>query len=129
MVSKKASALRFRHSSAITVAAIIAMIAGISVGSWQPYLLVLEVIPLAVAVWSWRAGTDVDEQAVTVRAAVGSRRVPWAEVAELRRDGKGHLEAVLTSGGRLTLTAVPAEQLMKLVAVAGTELPVAERAH
>lgn len=109
--------LKYRHSSAITVAAIIMMIAGLSLGSWQPALLVLLVIPLAVAIWSWRAGTDVTAEAVTVRAALGQRRVPWAEIAALRPDEQGKVEAVLNSGNRITLTAVPLRDLPNLVKV------------
>jgi hypothetical protein len=107
--------MRFRRSSAATVAAIIVMIAGISVASWQPYLLILEVIPLAVAIWTWRAGTDVDAQGITVRAAIGHRNIPWAEIAELRPTGGNKVEAVLTSGGRIALTAVPADRLPAIV--------------
>jgi hypothetical protein len=103
--------LRFRRSSAATVAAIIVMIAGTSVATWQPYLLILEVIPLAVAIWTWRAGTDVDAQGITVRAALGQRHIPWAEITELRPSAGNTVEAVLTSGGRIALTAVPADRL------------------
>lgn len=107
--------MRFRRSSAATVAAIIVMIAGISVASWQPYLLILEVFPLAVAIWTWRAGTDVDPQGITVRAAIGRRNIPWAEIAELRPTAGNKVEAVLTSGGRIALTAVPADRLPAIV--------------
>ena len=106
---------RYRHSSAITVAAVIMMIAGLSVLRWQPYLAFLLLIPLGVAIWSWRAGTDIAPDAITVRAALGSRRVPWSDVAQLQPDGRGHVEAVLTSGNRITLTAVPVDMLAELV--------------
>src|SRR5262245_56068778 len=69
--------VRFRRSSAVTVAAVIAMIAGLSLATWAPaYWLVLLVIPLAVAVWSWRSGTDVNRDGLTVKAALGRRRIP-----------------------------------------------------
>ncbi len=94
------------------------MIAGSTVASWQPWLLVLLVVPLAVAVWSWRAGTDVDTDAVTVRAALGRRRVPWSQVSGLVVE-HGHVVAVLATGGRLTLTAVRPGDLPVVVAAAG----------
>jgi Bacterial PH domain len=121
-VAKNGSTLRFRHSSAITVAAVIMMIAGLSIGSWQPYLLVLLLIPFGVAVWSWRAGTDVNKDAITVRAALGRRRLPWRDVAELHTDDRGRVEAVLASGNRVTLTAVPAKELRAVVEASGTQL-------
>ena len=51
-----------------------------TLGTWAPYLLPLLVIPLLVAVWGWRAGTDVGADGLTVRAALGNRRMPWSEV-------------------------------------------------
>jgi Bacterial PH domain len=121
-VSRRPPGLRFRHNSAITVAAVIAVIAGISVATWQPLLLVLLVLPLGVAVWGWRAGTDVDADGISVRAALGRRRLPWSGVAALETDADRHVVAVLPSGGRLLLTAVTAADLPKLVAAAGQTL-------
>ncbi len=115
---------RFRHNVAIPIAAVIALIAGISVASWQPVLLVLLVIPLAVAVWGWRAGTDVDTQGITVRAAVGSRRLPWPEVSGLEVDRDRHVVAVLAGGGRIVLTAVTPADLAGIVGVTGQRLDV-----
>src|SRR5258705_13340762 len=71
------AAVRFRHNTALTVAAVVVMITLISVLTWAPYLLVLEVVPLAVAIWSWRAGTDVSPGGLTVRALLGRRSIPW----------------------------------------------------
>jgi hypothetical protein len=113
--------IKFRHSSAITVAAIIALIGGISVGSWQPVLLVLLVIPLAIAVWGWRSGTDVDANGVTVRAAIGRRRLQWSEIAGLETDADRHVVAVLANGARIVLTAVRAADLPALVKVTGQD--------
>jgi hypothetical protein len=109
---------RFRHSSAITVAGLIAAIAGISVATWQPYLLVVLVIPLGVSLWSWRAGTDVDPDGLTVRAAIGQRRVPWSTVAGIQADRK-RVVVILTSGGRVVLTAVTPADLPRVVTAAG----------
>lgn len=109
---------RFRHSSAITVAGVIAAIAGISVATWQPFLLVLLVIPLSVSLWSWRAGTDADADGLTVRAAIGQRRLPWSSVAGIQPEG-GRVVAILNSGGRVVLTAVTPAQLPALLAAAG----------
>jgi hypothetical protein len=118
--------LRFRHNSAVTVAAVLAVIGGLSLAKWAAYLLPLLLVPLAIAVWGWRSGTDVDANGVTVRAALGKRRMPWTEIAELNRDGRGRVTARLTSGRALRLTAVPASALAQVVAASGQTLIQAE---
>jgi hypothetical protein len=125
-VTRRSPTRQFRYPSAITVAAVIAMIAGVSVGTWQPWLLVLLVIPAAIAVWSWRAGTDVDPDGLTVRAALGQRRLPWSQVAGLETGADGRVAAVLSSGGRVTLTAVNPAELPQLVEAAGGHLSSAQ---
>jgi hypothetical protein len=112
-------ALRFRYNSAVTVAAVLAVIGGLSLAKWAVYLLPLLLLPIAIAVWGWRSGTDVDADGVTVRAALGQRRVPWAEIAEFTTDGRGRVTARLTSGRTLRLVAVPASALAQVVAVSG----------
>jgi hypothetical protein len=114
--------LRFRHNSAVTVAAVLAIIGGVSLARWAVYLLPLLLVPLAIAVWGWRSGTDVDRDGVTVRAALGKRRVPWSEIAELVPDGSGRVTARLTSGRALRLLAVPPSALPRVVAAAGQTL-------
>jgi hypothetical protein len=114
--------LRFRHNSAVTVAAVLAVIGGLSLAKWAVYLLPLLLVPLAIAVWGWRSGTDVDANGVTVRAALGQRRVPWAEIAEFTADGRGRVTARLTSGRALRLVAVPASALPRIVAASGQDL-------
>lgn len=121
----RTAALRFRRSSAITVAAVILMISGLSLASWAPaYVLLVLLLPLAVAIWSWRSGTDADATGLRVRAALGTRRVAWTEVSDLRVDANGHVLAALTSGRALELTAVRPADLPALVAASGKELVV-----
>jgi hypothetical protein len=115
----QSTALRYRHNAAIAVAAVVATIAASSLASWAVWLLPLLLVPVAVAIWAWRAGTDVDADGFTVRAALGSRRVAWSEVAELVPDRQGRVTAHLASGSALTLTAVPATDLPRLAATAG----------
>jgi hypothetical protein len=114
--------LRFRHSSALTVAAVVVMLALVSVLTYAPWLLVLEVIPFAVAVWSWRAGTDVTEHGLTVRALLGQRRIGWREVAGLVTDERGRVSAHLASGRAVPLPAVGKGDLERVVAMAGGDL-------
>jgi hypothetical protein len=113
---------RFRYSSAITVAAVIVIISGLSLATWAPYLLPVLLVPLAVAVWTWRAGTDADAEGLTVRAAVGRRRLPWPSVSGLVADERRKVSAQLTSGRVVLLPAVTAADLPRLVAASGQEL-------
>jgi hypothetical protein len=123
VVVSRSDRQRFRHSSALTVAAVILLIGVVTVASWQPYLLVLLLVPLGVGLWSWRAGTDVDPQHLTVRAAFGRRQVSWSQVSALETGPDGRVSAVLSSGGRIGLTAVHAQDLPAVVAAAGHQLP------
>jgi hypothetical protein len=116
------STIRFRRSTAITLAAVIFMIAGLSVARWAPYLLILLVIPAAVAVWSWRSGTDADQEGLTVRALLGSRRIPWTDVAGLVTDDRGRVSAQLTSGRAVPLPAVGRQDVKRVVEAAGEEI-------
>jgi hypothetical protein len=118
--------LRFRYSPAMAVAAVLALIAGVSISTWAVYLVPVLIVPLAIAVWGWRAGTDVDRTGVAVRAALGTRRVPWTQITELTADARGRVTARLISGGALRLTAVPASALPKVVAAAGQTLVTGE---
>ena len=116
------SKVRFRRSSAITLAAIIFIIAGLSVARWAPYLLILLVVPAAVAVWAWRSGTDADQAGLTVRALLGNRQIPWSDVAGLVTDDKGAVSAQLTSGRAVTLPGVGRADLPRVVEAAGGEI-------
>lgn len=119
------TALRFRHNTALTVAAVVVMLTLISVLTWAPYLLVLEVIPFAVAIWSWRAGTDVNQDGLTVRALLGQRRIPWRDVSALLTDDRGRVSAQLSTGRAVPLPAVGPADLPRLTAAATSE-PVSD---
>jgi hypothetical protein len=116
------STLRFRHSSAITVAAVIAAIAAVPMLAASPWFAFIMLIPLAVGLWSWRSGTDADAEGLRVRAAFGSSRVRWREVEELAVDPRGKVFVRTTENGVIHLPAVPATQLPRLVAASGQEL-------
>lgn len=114
--------LSFRHNAAATVAAVIMMIAMLSLAVWAPYLLVLMIIPLALAVRNWRTGTDADADGLTVSAALGRRRIPWSDVEAFVRRPGGRVAARLAGGTAIDLPAVSVGDLPRLVAVSGTEL-------
>ncbi|MEV4520115.1 PH domain-containing protein [Micromonospora sp. BL1] len=118
----RADTVRFRHNQAILVAAIVAFIGALPLASARWWLLWVLLVPLAVAVWAWRAGTDADARELRLRALVGQRRVPWDRVAELAGDARGRAVARLDDGEVVVLPAVRATDLPQLVAVTGQEL-------
>ena len=114
--------VRFRHHQAILVAAIIAFIGAIPLAGAAAYLAPILVIPLAVAAWAWRAGTDADHRGVRVRALIGHRDVSWSAIAELGSDPDGRVLARRHDGTVLPLTAVTRDDLPRLIAASGQEL-------
>jgi hypothetical protein len=115
--------VRFRHHSAIVVAAVIAAIGAIPLASTGWYFLPLAIVPLLVALWAWRSGTDVGAQGLRLRALLGRRDVPWTAVAELAADGRGHAVVRLNDGRELPLPAVRATDLPRLVGAGGAGNP------
>jgi hypothetical protein len=112
---------KFRRNTAVMMAAILAVLAGASLGSWAPLFLPVLVIPALIAVWGWRSGTDVSADGLVVRAALGSRRVPWSAVENLVPDGR-RVTAHLTGGKMVELSAVAPSDIPTLVNAAGSSI-------
>ncbi|MCG5459997.1 PH domain-containing protein [Micromonospora sp. PSH03] len=119
----KPDTVRFRYNQAILVAAIIAFVGALPLANARDYLLPVLLVPLAVAVWAWRAGTDADARELRIRALVGQRRIGWDQVLELTTDQRGRAVARLDDGHQVTLPAVRGADLPRLVAVTGQPLP------
>ena len=120
-VSRK-PVLRVRKSGALIVAALIAFVgtAPFAGASWQ--LAPIMLIPLAILVWTWRAGTDVFTDRLRVRALFGSTTVPWSRVAELAPDERGQVFALLSDNKVLKLTGVTRRNLPNVIAASGQEI-------
>ena len=122
------STVKFRHSSAIAIAGLVAFFGAVPVATYRWYLTPILLVPLAVLAWGWRAGTDVDERGVSVRALLGTRRLPWSRITALVPAGQ-RVVAVLDGGASVRLPAVGPADLPKLVAASGAEMgPDAEEA-
>ncbi|MEV5209985.1 PH domain-containing protein [Micromonospora sp. NPDC053740] len=119
----KPDTVRFRYNQAILVAAIIAFVGALPLANARDYLLPVLLVPLAVAVWAWRAGTDADARELRIRALVGQRRIDWDQVVELTTDQRGRAVARLDGGHQVTLPAVRGADLPRLVAATGQQLP------
>lgn len=128
---------RFRHHSAIIVAAVLAALAStpflyegvLAIGELpngssipRSLLVLVPLVPLAVALWAYTAGTDANKYGIRVRALLGRKVVPWTEVSELIADERGGASARLASGGAIHLTAVKAGDLPRLAAASGKQV-------
>lgn len=122
---------RFRHHSAIVITAVLAAFAStpflyegilavgeLPVGTSIPrsLLVFVPLVPIAIALWALRAGTDANGYGIRVRALFGRRIVPWDEISALVPDQRGGAHAALSDGGTLHLTAVKADDLPRLAA-------------
>lgn len=111
--------LRVRKSGAVLVAALIALVGTAPVAGYSWALSPLFLIPLAVLIWAWRAGTDVYPGELRVRALFGGTRVPFARITELAPDERGRVSALLDNGTVIRLTGVTRENLPRVLAAGG----------
>ncbi|WP_405094727.1 PH domain-containing protein [Micromonospora sp. NBC_01412] len=118
-----AETIRFRPNQAILVAAVIAFIGALPLAAAGWYFLPVLLVPLAVAVWAWRSGTEADARELRLRALTGQRRIGWERIVELTADARGRAVARLDDGEWLVLPAVRGTELPRLVAVTGQTLP------
>ena len=91
-----------------------------------PWFWLVYLLPVAVVVWVLRVRTTVDEEGLTVRRLVGSRRVPWSEIRSLHLRDKGGVRAVLTDGAELPLPSVRVRDLPQLAAASGGHLSLGD---
>jgi hypothetical protein len=118
--------LSFRYPAAIAVMAAVALIGSIPIASMGGALVVVPLIPLAVMIWAWRAGTDVNDYGLRVRALLSNKVITWDRVAALHPDDRGRVVAELTDGAAVPLTAVKASDLPRLLEASG-KLAAAEQ--
>ena len=111
--------LRVRKSGAVLIAAGIAIVGAIPLAGASRALAPVVLIPIAVFLWAWRAGTDVYPDQIRVRALVGGSRVPWSRVVELAPDRRGRVSALLDNGNVLRLTGVTRDNLPMVLAATG----------
>jgi Bacterial PH domain len=118
--------LRVRKSGALLVAAVIAFVGAIPLAGARWELTPILLIPVAVLLWAWRAGTDVYPDELRVRALFGTTRVPWARVAELAPDSHGQVAALLDNGNVIRLTGVTKDNLPRVLDAGRQEIADAD---
>jgi hypothetical protein len=114
--------LRVRKSGALLVAALIAFVGTVPLAGARWELIPVLLIPLAVGLWAWRAGTDVYPDRLRVRALFGSTEVPWSRITELAPDERGRVAALLDTGTVLPLTGVTRATLPSVLQAAGQQI-------
>ncbi len=110
---------RFRYPAALAVTAFLALIGSIPLASQGGWFAPIFLVPLGVALWAWRVGTDVNTYGIRVRAPFHNQVVSWEEVSALGPDQRGGAIASLTDGRILHLTAVKAADLPRVLAASG----------
>ena len=115
------STVKFRYNAGIAIAGLVAFFGAIPVATFRWYLTPIMLVPLAVMVWGWRAGTDAGPGGVSARALFGARRVPWSRIAGLVPQGR-RVVATLDGGGYLRLPAVTPADLPKLIRASGQDM-------
>jgi hypothetical protein len=118
--------LRMSRTSLIPVALLFVCV--IPLATARLWTLVFLVVPLAVAAWALRTGVDIDDSAVTVRGAVGSRRVPWSQLAGIRIGRRRGLWLVTTQGTEIRLPVLRVGDLPRLAALSGGRIRTPEPA-
>ena len=88
-----------------------------------PWLLLLLLVPVALAAWVFRVGVDVAEGGVTVRSLAGARTVPWSELAGIRVGQRRDLWLVTTAATQVRLPVLRARDLPRLAELSGGRIP------
>jgi PH (Pleckstrin Homology) domain-containing protein len=87
------------------------------------WLLVLLVVPAALAAWVFRVGVDIGDEGMTVRSLAGARTVAWSELAGIRVGERGDLWLVTTGGTQVRLPVLRAGDLPRIAALSGGRIP------
>ena len=115
---------RLRMSRTAYLPVVLLFLCAVPLAFAATWTLVFLLIPLAAAAWVVRVGVDLDDDAVTVRSVVGSRRVPWRQVAGIRTGRRAELWLVTTSGTEIRLPALRARDLPRLSRLSGGRIDV-----
>ena len=114
---------RLRMSRTALLPVVVLAFCVLPLANATPWLLVLLVVPAALAAWVFRVGVDVGEAGIAVRSLAGARTLPWAELAGIRVGGRGDLWLVTTRDTQLRLPVLRARDLPRLSELSGGRIP------
>ncbi len=113
--------MRFRYNVAVPLTGLAATIALIPLAGNLWYLSPLLLAGVLATAWGFRAGTDIDETGLTVRALFGSRHRAWRDVTGFTTEGR-RVYAILAGDRTLGLTAVQPGDVPRLIEAGGQHL-------
>jgi hypothetical protein len=125
---------RFRYNAAIPIAGFLGFVGALPLATvgfvdrpnghaWYTYpLLLILLIPIAVMIWGWRAGTDADGTGLRIRRfGLGSRPIAWSEIVGIVPQ-KRRVYAILTDDRAVPLPGVTRADVPRLVAASGQQI-------
>ncbi|MGI8868329.1 MAG: PH domain-containing protein [Mycobacteriales bacterium] len=86
-------------------------------------LLSLYAVPLLVAVWLVRTGTDVDRAGVRVRSLLASCQIPWSQIIGFTVHGRGRLALARSDGVLVVMPLARVRDLDAIRRASGGRLP------
>jgi hypothetical protein len=132
--------VRFRYNASIAIAGLVGFLGAVPLATagfvdrtnghaWYTYpLLLILLIPIAVGVWGWRAGTDATADGLWVRPyGLAARPIAWSEIVGIIPQ-KRRIYAILTDDRAIPLPAVTRQDLPRLIAASGQEIGTDEPA-
>ena len=114
--------LTFRITPISLLAVLTVAICVTPVAWYQPWLLLLYLLPAGLLVWISRVRTVVTADSITA-TALARTRIPWDDVRSVKLDERRWVRAVLDSGKEVLLPAVRVRDLPRLAAMSGGRLP------
>ena len=121
-MSKVPSRLVFRIPSVALLGVLFLAVCESAVALASPWLRLLYVAPVAIAVWILRTRTVAYADRLLVRRVFSRRVLPWSRIVSLRiHDGKW-MRAVLADGSEISLPAVRTRHLSALALITGGRL-------
>jgi hypothetical protein len=117
------SRLVFRVPGSALVAVLFFVLCASPLAVAAPWLALIYVIPLGMAVWLLRTRTVVDTEKLVVRRVLTRTVLPWSAIASLRVADRKWVRAVRTDGGEVVLPTVRTRHLPALALMSGGRLP------
>jgi hypothetical protein len=113
------SILKLRPSRAALIAVLFLAICVTPMAGVQVWLFTLYLLPIGVILWILRAGTDIGDDGVTVRAVLGHRTFGWASVRGFAIAARGELRLVLRDGRLVRMPCARLRHLELITAASG----------
>src|SRR3954469_25865691 len=114
---------RLRMSRTALLPVVLLLVCVIPFAAAAPWALVVLVLPLLAAAYVLRVGVDMDDDGITVRGVLGSRAVPWTELAGIRVGDRRRLWLVTTAGTEIALPVLRVGDLPRLAELSGGRIP------